>query len=358
MGVFRRPDSPYWWLWLETTKQREKTDIAVGETTTQRRDSRRLATDRYHQRMNQLAARLYQLPSAQPAIRFAKYAAPYKTDTIAHRKGARREGELLQQLLRFFGPDLLTVIDQDRVRAYHTFRKADKPPAAAVTINREVDLLKGMLRDAVPKYLATSPIRGMARLATVPPRRRYTSEKEFAQLLAVCEDAEDTAILVLGRDSLVRLGDLLDLQHSDRTGALLYIRDPKGGTPYETALSPRAQAAVTAIDASTSRYLFPKFRRALNERDWPGSVRQRLEYLCGQADLDYGRTANGITFHWGTRRSGATDLLMTRGKKLPAVQRLGNWKKPDVLLEIYTEVTTADLLEAVDAVPVKKRKRA
>ena len=74
-------------------------------------------------------------------------------------------------------------------------------------------------------------------------------------------------------------------------------------------------------------------------------MRQRLEYLCKKAGLPYGRTAHGVTFHWGTRRSGATDLLMKRGKKLPAVQRLGNWKKPDVLLEIYTEVTTADLLE-------------
>jgi len=358
MGVFTRPDSPYWWLWLETTKQREKTDIAIGETTAQRRESRRLATDRYHQRMNELAARLYQLPSAQPAIRFAKYAEPYKTDTIAHRKGARREGELLTELLRFFRDDLLTAIDRDRVRAYHTFRKAATPPAAPVTINREVDLLKGMLRDAVPKYLTASPLRGMPRLDTVTPRRRYTSEDEFARILAVCEDAEDTAVLVLGRDTLVRLSDLLDLQHTDRTGSLLYIRDPKGGKPYDTALSPRALAAVQALDATASRYLFPKFRRALNERDWSGSVRQRLEHLCKQAGIPYGRTAHGVTFHWGTRRSGATDLLMKRGKKLPAVQRLGNWKKPDVLLEIYTEVTTADLLEVVDAVPAKKRRRA
>ena len=56
-------------------------------------------------------------------------------------------------------------------------------------------------------------------------------------------------------------------------------------------------------------YLFPKFRRAENPRDWPGSVRQRLEYLCRQADLPYGRAKDGITFHWGTRRSGATDYV-------------------------------------------------
>jgi integrase len=358
MGVFSRPDSAYWFLYLETSKQREKTDIKIGETTAQRRESRRLATDRYHQCMNALAARLYHLPSAQPAIRFATYAAPYATDTIAHRKGARREADALKPLLRFFGDDLLTAIDRDRVRAYHTFRRTDTPPAAPVTINREVDLLKGMLRDAVPKYLTASPLVGMPRLAIVQARRRYTSEEEFARLLAVCQDAEDTAILVLGRDTLIRLGDLLDLQHTDRTGSLLYVGDPKGGTPYDAALSPRALAAMEALDATASRYLFPKFRRALDDRDWPGSVRQRLETLCRKAGLPYGRTAHGVTFHWATRRSGATDLLMKRGKKLPAVQRLGNWKKPDVLLEIYTEVTTADLLEAVDAVPAKKRERA
>jgi hypothetical protein len=72
MGIFTRPDSPYWWLFLETTKQKEKTEIRIGETTAQRKDSRRVATDRYHQRMNELAARLYQLPTARPAIRFAK----------------------------------------------------------------------------------------------------------------------------------------------------------------------------------------------------------------------------------------------------------------------------------------------
>src|SRR5262245_20113278 len=128
MGVYTRPDAPYWWLYLETTSQKEKTDIAVGTTTVQRRESKRIALDRYHQRMNELAARLYQLPTARPAIRFAKYAEPYKTDTIAHRAGARRELEILKQLVAFFGDDLLTAIDRDRVKAYHTTRRTDMPP--------------------------------------------------------------------------------------------------------------------------------------------------------------------------------------------------------------------------------------
>jgi len=351
MGVFRRSDSPWWWLWLETAPpgaQREKTEVRVGDTVTQRHDSRRVALDIYTQRMHELAAKIHRLPQARPEIRFAVYATAYQRDVIAHRAGAARETEMLVPLVAFFGADLVTAIDRDRVTQYHTARRTATPPVAARTINREVDVLKGMLRDAVPKYLESSPLVGMRRLRVVPPRRRYVTEAEFDRLLAACDDAQDRAVLLLGRDALIRLGDLLDLQLADRDGIFVTVADPKGGTPYEAPLSPRAQAAWDALDP-TERYCFPKFRRAEDPRDWPGSVRQRLERLCARAGLPYGRAARGVTFHWGTRRSGATDLLMRRQKPLAAVQALGNWKQPDVLLEVYTEVTRADLAATVGA---------
>lgn len=357
MGLFTRPDSPVWWLFLETTKAKERTDIRLGDTVAQRKDSRKLALDRYHQRMNELAARLYRLPSATPAIRFAKYAEPYARDVIAHRKGARRDTEILAQLVAFFGDDLLTTIDQDRVRQYQTARRTGTPPVAANTINREVAVLKGMLRDAVPKYLSASPLVGMKLLRIVPPRRRFVTDAEFTTLLAVCEDAQDTAVLLLGRDPLIRLGDILDLQRTDRDGPWLYVRDPKSSQAYEAALSPRCQAALDALVGShDSPWLFPKFRKAENPRDWTGSVRQRLEYLCRQATLPYGRAKHGITFHWGTRRSGATEQLVQRRVPLSVVQKQGNWKKPDVLLDIYAEARPEDQLRAVGALPVRRGK--
>ena len=357
MGVYTRPDSPYYWLWLETASsgaQREKTSIVIGKTTVQKRESRQIADELYFDRMRELAKGVHRLHVERPQIRFAKYAEWYVTHKIAHRASARRESEMLKNLRAFFEDDLLAAIDMHRVAEYHTARAGK---AAARTINREVDLLKGMLRDACPKYLERSPILGMKRLRIVPPRRRYVTVEEFDQLLAVCEDGQDTAILVLGRDGLARLGDLLDLQHADRDDRMMYIRDPKGGESYEMALSDRALTAVEALAKNESTYLFPKFRRAENPRDWPGSVRQRLEYLCRQANIPYGRTNNGVTFHWGTRRSGATDYLMTHKKALKGVQAQGNWKKPDVLLDIYTEVTRQDKLEVVGATPVRTRKR-
>jgi hypothetical protein len=86
-------------------------------------------------------------------------------------------------------------------------------------------------------------------------------------------------------------------------------------------------------------------------------VRQRLKYLCKLAKLPYGRAKNGITFHWGTRRSGATDLLVKKKIALPIVQQQGNWKTPHVLLEIYSEVSREDMLAALAGQPARKAKR-
>lgn len=350
MGVYSRPDSQYWWLYLESTKEKERTEFKIGTTVAQKHDSRKLADDRYHQRMNELAARLYRLPSAMPAIRFDKYAATYATDTIAHHKGQRRELELLTALRGFFDDGLLTAIDIDRVKAYHTHRKAT---CSARTINREVDLLKAMLRDAAPKYLTASPLVGMKRLQIVKPKRRLMTPTEERKLLAA-GDAVDRALLILGIDGLVRMGDLLDLKRTDRARGWLYVADPKSGEPYEVALTTRAAKALDAI-RHTGPYYFAKFRKAENPRDWSGSVRQRLEWLCGEAGVPYGKKIGGLTFHWATRRTGAHRLIVTRKASIPAVQRQGNWTKPDVLLDIYAEANRADQRKAIGAFPLRSR---
>lgn len=329
MGVFTRDDSPVYWLYLETTKQKERTDIRIGTTSAQKKDSKQLAEDRYHQRMNEIAARLYKLPSAQPAIRFEKYAETYARDVIPHHKGARRELELLKPLRAFFDDDLLSAIDQDRVRQYMTARTASPR-----TINREVDLLKAMLRDAVPKYLNVSPLVGMKRLRVTAPKRRLMTPGEERKLLAA-GDRVDKALIIVAVDGLIRLGDLLDLKRSDRHGRWLYIADPKSGEPYEVYLTARAAKALDRVKDSDV-YYFEKFRQAENPRDWTSAVRQRLERLCRDADVPYGRKAGGITFHWATRRTGATRLI-NRKAPIPAVQRQGNWKKPHTLLAIYAE---------------------
>jgi len=363
MGVLIHPRSPYYQLWLETAprgQQREGTKIKIGTTVSQRRDSRRLAEDHYHQRMAELARRIHRLPQPRDAVLFKDYAQTYRTDVIPHHNGAEREREMLKPLVQYFGSDPLTAIDRPLVQRYMTERRAMKfgrkgQTVSASAVNREVDLLKSMLRDAVPRHLEASPLTGMKRLRTVKSPRRLLQPDEEERLLAVAKDPQDYALLVLGLDTLVRLGDLLDLRRIDRSGLWLMIRDPKMNHPYEVPLSPRAAAALDAI-THDQPYYFAKFRRAENPRDWRGSVRQRFERLCAAADPPIPFGPGGFSFH-GTRKTGATRMLIAEGVTVPVVQKIGNWSKPDVLLGIYTEAQRNDMLTAVGQATLKPRGR-
>lgn len=356
MGVFSRPDSPWWWLWLETApagQQKEKTAIRIGTTTAHRHDSKQLATDRYHQRMNQIAQRVHRLPVAHPAIRFTKYATTYSTDVLAHRRDPERERGLLKPLARILGEDLLHAIDQDRARAYMTQRR--DAGVSARTVNREVDLLKGMLRDAVPKYLDSSPLVGMKRLHVLPPKRRLLTVAEERRLLRHADPVE-TALLLLGIYGLVRQGDILDVRRDDRHGHWLYIADPKSGEPYEIALTRRVCQALDALP-NTGPYYFQRYRGSTTARDRRARIRRVLMKLCQKAHVRYGKKTGGITFHWATRKTGATRLVVEQRAPIPAVQRQGNWKSPDVLLGIYAEADRAAQGRAIRALPRRSRSK-
>lgn len=354
MGVFTRPDSPWYWLWLETAppgQQKEKTAIKIGTTVTHRHESKQLATAVYHRRMNDLAARIHRLPLSLPAIRFEVYAARYVRDVIAHQRGHERATEIVKQLVKGFGRELLSTIDRERVQLYMTVRRAT---VSATTVNREIDVLKGMLRDAVPKYLEASPIAGMKRLAVVKPKRRLMSFAEERKLLAAATDPKVRALLIVGVDSLVRMMDLLDLKREDRHGRWIYLADPKHGEPVEVALSVRGGKALDKIP-DTGPYYFQGLRGAKVERDRRARVRRLLQKLCRAAGVPYGRKVGGLTFHWATRRTGATRMLINKRVPLTAVQRQGTWQNPDALLQIYAEADRRSLLDAV--APLARRSR-
>jgi integrase len=351
MSAYTRPDSKFWYLHLETTGAREKTAILVGTTAEERTDSKRLAESLYFKRMGELGTNVHKLPTrSKDAITFKVYADEYEAGTLANHRGATRERELLVPLRRFFNRHPLTAIDRDLVTKYHNTRKRETGTTGTRkgnnTINREVDLLKSMLRDAAPKHIPASPIAQMPKLETAVRARRPWTPAEEARILKAAADPIDRAVIILGIETLQRLGDLLDLRPIDRRRFWLSIKDPKTGDPYEVPMSKRAAAALDAITPADEKgFYFAKFRRAVNPREWRGSVRQRLERLCKAARVRYGM-AHGFTFH-GTRKTGATRKLHREGVPVPVVQRLGGWKDAGTLTKFYADVEAADLLAAV-----------
>lgn len=346
MGVYRRADSPYWYLWLEKApkgQQRIRTDITIGVTKDERDASREAAQTLYHAKMLHAGKVSHGLIEERPIVTFAEYARTYARDVISHHKGKTREEEILVSLCKGFGAMALHAIDREAVSAWMTVRRR---AVSANTVNREVGLLKSMLRDAAPKYIQASPLAGMKLLTVVANRRRLLQWDEEARLLMACQDTQELALLVLGIDTMIRMGDLLDLRRTDRRGEWVYVRDSKNGEAAEVPLSPRAARCLDAITHSEP-YYFEKFRKAKNQRDWRGTVRQRLEKLCKWAGVPFGKAEAGIVFHGATRKTGATRLIVEKKVPPAVVQRIGLWKTPDVLMRIYVEAQRDDLAKAV-----------
>ena len=374
MGVFSRPDSKYWWLWLETApkgQQKVRTDILIGVTKTDRKASYADADAVYHARMLTAGKVRHGLPVPKDAIRFDTFAGWYDTHVVVRHRGKVRERKILPRLRAAFGALALTDPDwRAQVIAWRTARlvtpitrpregkrKARTYPApSAATVNREVGLLQQILSKAAElAHVASSPLAGLADLKGAEPLRRIMSEDEESRILP-CLKPVDRAILICGLDTLARMGDILDVRRGDDHGDVLDIPDPKNGTPLRVPVSARLRTALdqVPVDPDRPEYLFGARRRATTPEGRYAVVIDRLRRACQQAGVPYGRAQHGVTFHWGTRRTGATRMIRQGGEKaIGVVQQIGGWKKVDVLIGIYQEVITAEMRAAVETVAPK-----
>jgi integrase len=325
VGIYARQDSPYWWMLIEPTGAKSSTKILRDAPDAfSRKHQRQQAEAIYRAKMTDVARKVHGLPELEPeTITFNAFADWYDTHHIAKHRGKEREREILPHLRAHFGRLDLTAITLDAVAEYETARLgAKKKPG---TVNREVALLKQMLNAAVPKYLQVSPLKGRAMLRTVPIRKRVLTATEEARLLDELTPA-DRALYIVAVDTLARLSNVMNLSRAEDKGSHLELVDSKTG-PYSVPLSKRARAALDALPKD-GPYYFPQRRVAKTERDRRGAIRQLLQRACKRAGVPYGRAHGGITFHTGTRATGATRLLRA-GVDPKTVQAIGNWASFD-----------------------------
>lgn len=385
-GLWARPDSPYWWIVLprqsgQRAPHRETTKIPrVGPTDDITAEYKRLAALYCAQRLTAQAKGLLGLngPDLSGAETFARFAAWWRTNVLPTHRGADREREILGDpdhtppiggvLEPAFGACPLHAITQERVHEWMTTRVAQQRRGQTITtgtVNREVDLLKSMMRDAVRhkrvldpesgKPLKISPLLGMKRLHVKKrPRARLTPDQEDAVLAAI-GDPSDRAMVIMGLDTLARMGDILDFERSHDHGRTLTIIDPKNGELLELPVSRRLRKALDTVPRTDPRYYFAKRRVAKKARDWRSSVRQMLEAACRRAEVTYGRINNAITWHAATRRTGASRML---AKKIPitTVMHLGGWKTLEQVKDY--QVPEEDVLREAVEVVGRRRRRA
>lgn len=331
MGLYVRKDSPFHWMRLRGAGCKSTGILIAADTAHASAQQLRDAEDIYRAEMTTLAKARAGLTTIQAdAITFTKYAAWFTKHVLPRRRGALRDRVIVAHLVAWFGRKPLTSVTRAAVQEYISSRLATKignaPPkgtrdtrrtVTANTVNREVDVLKGMLRDAVPRHLEANPLAGMKKLRVVAKEKAILNAEDETKLLAVLMPA-DRALVLIALDSLLRLSDVVHLKRADIQGDVIVLKDSKTG-PYTVPLSDRAAAAIEALP-KRSAYLFPS-RRTKDPRN---TIRLMLRSACKRAGLRYGRGI-GITFHTATRASGATRML--RNQVDPkTVQDVGHWK--------------------------------
>ena len=144
-------------------------------------------------------------------------------------------------------------------------------------------------------------------------------------------------VVVTALHSLLRLGSVLRLRWGDVDIEKGIICVPAGSVKtrrqLEIPMTPTLKAYLSSLDRGTPAA--PLFGASLS------SIKRSFASAARRAGL------HGLNFHQ-LRKTGATILLEAK-VPLKVVQRMGGWRRPDVLLKHYAAVTDSAQGEAMDA---------
>lgn len=345
MGVYRRPDSKYWWVLLDGYGLRESTGLpVVAATPALTRESRAQADTYYITRMAQLAQA--RTDPTRAIVSFRKHAQWYAEHHAAHMRGVARVRSMLRQLSLYFDRfDSLGQITSDTIREWMTWRKRQVGPN---TVNRELDVLKALLKAAIPRYLDTSPAADLRRFRVPESEPRVLSPEEETRLLRVGSPA-DRAWIMLAIDTLLRLSNTVDLKWAQVKLDRKVIIPLNAKVSHDVVpMSSRLETALRAL-SQTSAYVFPHFHETKHggaQASKQIAIR-RFATLCKLARVDHGRDADGVTFHC-LRHTGATRALQ-RGASVRTVMKLGGWKDERMVMR-YSHASDADVRAAAESI--------
>jgi site-specific recombinase XerD len=151
------------------------------------------------------------------AISFDRYANEYMEKWSAVEKRAstqKREWDVLRVHLKpFMGKKLLSEITRRDVEQYTATRKGEG--ASPFTVNRELCLIKNMLRKAVDwEYLEASPAAGVRQMRAEAREFHFLSEEEMDRFIEAAP-AYLKALFVVALNTGLRRGELFRLAWED-----------------------------------------------------------------------------------------------------------------------------------------------
>ena len=357
MGVYIRPESRYFWYWLEGTTppiRRSTKILRTGITPAQAAENEKQAWIVYHDAMANRARQRLDLPDARADVTLRDWADWYHVHIVpGHTATTRaRETAILAHLIRELGALDLRAIDRTTVQEYQATRLA--AGVTSKTVNREVSVLKSLLREAVPRHLAVNPLYGMPNLkkGRTPRKRMVRAQEERRLLAALPPDVRDLYIIAV--DTLIRQANAVHLHRRECRPAHLALEDSKTG-PYTVPLSTRVRAILRRRIQARTGYLFPEWheRFLANQGGWSHELNRILRRAARAAGIATDGSDGRFSWHTATRATGATRMIRA-GVDPRRVQLIGNWQSLDQMAE-YLELDLSGGHDAVNRIAARRR---
>jgi integrase len=164
------------------------------------------------------------------------------------------------------------------------------------------------------------------------------------------KDHDELAIMLIARDTLMRLSDVKTLEWTNYHGDYIAVVDPKV-EPYTVPVSARLRDVLDALP-QRSRFVIRRRQRG------PGTlaintIHRIFVEVCKRAWIPQGRKIGGVTFH-SLRHTGTTRAL-ERSVPTRAVQAAGGWHSLKQL-ERYGHVTDEALRQFRERIGGEKPK--
>ena len=250
----------------------------------------------------------------------------------------REQGIIDDLLIPFFDNSSLNKISVQQVDDYRSRRAADG--VAAATINKEVQLLKHIVKKAVEwGKIRTNQIANLKPLKTPPGRVRYLQPEQIPRLMKACPPWLRPIVLV-DMNTGLRRGEVLGLQKQDidKKNRLIIIEKTKNN---ERKIIPMNQTVFETIDKLPTRMQTTFLFSDNNGRPLsPDKVSMAFKRACKKAGLENFRL-HDLRHHFAS-------YLTMGGQNQRTVQELLGHKDPKMTMR-YSHLSPEHLRSAVES---------
>ena len=343
MGVYKR--CRIWWLTFSV----EGRQVHESSGSTSRREAKDALAMRKADIVQGRLQRRFRVAGKAKGVTFAEFGQVYLDYARTNKRSWKRDGQLVANLSRVFGPKPLGEIRPLDVEQYKMMRSEKAKPA---TVNREVALLKHMYNLAIQwDYALESPTRGVKLLREDNLIERILTEEEEERLLAAAHPNLQP-VIVTALNTGMRLGELLSLTWADvdLSRRLITVRHTKNGRVRRLPINDGLLEALEALQRKSSKteYVFSSPRNG-NRRS---SVRTAFEAAIRRAGISKLRfhdlrhtfatrlVAEGVDIVTVKELLGHQDIAMTMRyahaapeRSLDAVRRLEHYKNITIGLD-------------------------